>query len=289
MANIVDYKCETQGAGTVTPELAEKLSLVFPDAYLKSEYLQKVTLQQREDNGTKYARLPLCHTLEADAMGAIINYGDANFGPRAGGYALTDPEQLLTLKDIDFSTGRIAEHLDAAEKLQQAGVPVQMDITGPITIFSTLIDLKHLFKAFRKRPDIIEALFAYLERNLLAFMAECRKRGVKLFSYGDSAGGVTILGPDLTERITREFTLPLLKKMEQMLGGDGIVALCPKTTFALIGTELAQWGELDLGEAMSYQDGVVAALGKTTFVGETCIKNFGYRLDKGIIRTVVLK
>ncbi len=288
MANIVDFQCVPQGAGTVTPEIAEKLSLEFPDAYVKSESLQKVALYLKEEYGTSYARLPLCHTVEADAMGGIINYGNASYGPRAGGYALTDPEQLLSLKDIDFSSGRIAEHLDAVEKLQQAGVPAQMDLTGPITIFSTLIDLKHVFKAFRKRPDIVEFLYAYLERNLLAFVDECLKRGVTLFSYGDSAGGVNILGPDLLERITREFTVPFLKKVEEKLAGKAIMAFCPKTTFALIGCQLAQWGELDLGGPMTYQDGVVAALGKTTFVGETCIKNYGYMLEKGIIRTVNL-
>ena len=289
-ADIKVYKCQIQGAGTITPEIAEKLELVFPDAYIKSEYLQKVAKYLQAEHNYPYAHLPLCHTIEADAMGAIINCGDANFGPRAGGYAITDAEQILEMKDIDFTQGRIKECLDACEAMVKEGKPVMFDISGPFNILSPLMDLKIVFKAFRKRKDIIDHLYAYLERNLLAFVQELLNVGVTIISYADSAGCVSILGPDMTERVTREFVHPFLKKAQELCKGKALLSLCPKTTYALLGCELAEWGEVKVGEGnMTYQQALLAAVGKAEVMGEACIKDEIYVVNNGTVKTVVIK
>ena len=288
-ANIVDYKCEIQGAGTITPEIAKELNLVFPDAYIKSEYLQKVSKYLMNEHGLSYPHLPLCHTIEADAMGAIINCGDENFGPRAGGYSITDADQIMELKDMDFTVGRIAECLDACEQLSKEG-PVLMDISGPFNILSPMMDLKIAFKAFRKRKDVIDHLYAYLERNLLSFIDELVKRGVTMISYADSAGAVSILGPDLTERVTREFVHPFLKKAQERVAGKALLVICPKTSLALIGCEVAEWGEVKVAdEDTPYQKALPLAVGKATMVGEACVKDPKHICPNGVMRTLILK
>ncbi len=289
-ANIVDYKCEIQGAGTITPEIAKELNLVFPDAYIKSEYLQKVGKHLQAEHGLSYVHLPLCHTIEADAMGAIINCGDENFGPRAGGYSINDADQILELKDIDFTVGRIAECLDACKKLSEEGIPVLFDVSGPFNILSPMMDLKIAFKAFRKRKDVIDHLYAYLERNLLNFIDELVKAGVTMISYADSAGAVSILGPDLTERVTREFVHPFLKKAQERVEGKAVLVICPKTSLALIGCELATWGEVKVAEGdVIYQKALPCAVGKAQMVGEACVKDPKHICPNGMMRTLVLQ
>jgi len=101
-------------------------------------------------------------------------------------------------------------------------------------------------------------------------------------------GGLNILGPKLSEQVVEMFTYPLLKEMEKILNGEAIVLLCPKTAFALLGTERAAWKELDLGEPVKFSLGCTKVIGKAKFVGQMCIKNKDFCLEKGIIKAVRL-
>ena len=76
-----------------------------------------VTLSKmlKEKDKAVICELPFCHTLEAEAMGGIINLGNEIAGPRAGGYVCTDVEEILNLPDMDFTKGRIQETLLACK------------------------------------------------------------------------------------------------------------------------------------------------------------------------------
>lgn len=289
MPEIVDFKCTYLNEGGLNEEIAERLQLVFPDAHLQSETMCRIALALKEEYGAPFCTLPFCHTVEGDAMGGKVNYGDAVYGPRAGGYVCTAVEELLELKDIDFESGRIAEVLNAAKTLSQNGETVALEVCGPFTILNVLIDAKPLFKALRKQPDMFSKIFDYVSRNLLEYISRAVECGVSIISYADSAGGVNILGPKITEAVVDEFIYPFLTRALEIMDGKALMVLCPKTTLALIGTEKAGWGTLELGREMGYREGCLAAVGKTKMVGETCLKNSAYKLSDGTIRTVILK
>ena len=68
-----------------------------------------------------------------------------------------------------------------------------------------------------------------------------------------------------------------------------MIMLCPKTTFALLGTDKAELVEVELSGPMRYTEGCIEALGKAKIVGQQCVKNVGYMLAEGKIKEVVLK
>ncbi|MBU5675285.1 methylcobamide--CoM methyltransferase [Alkaliphilus sp. MSJ-5] len=288
MSKIIDFQCTYNYFEGVDTIVTENINIKFPEAYKEWEAMAKLAIAIKKRDNAKFCELPFCHTLEAEALGGIINYGDENIGPRAKEYICTTAEELLRLPEIDFSKGRIAEVLKACRYLREKGEDVILYVSGPFTILNTLMDARHLFKILKKQPEVMQKIFEKLQKEILGFIEEALKSGVDMVSYGDSTGGLNILGPKLSEAVVECFTYPLFKRIEAVLGDNAIVLLCPKTAFALLGTGKAVWRDIDLGEAVMYLEGCKIIMGRAKFTGQMCIKNKGLELKSGVIKAIDL-
>lgn len=288
MAEILDFKCTYDNASENNPEVAKSLGLAFPDAYLHSETMVKLSRANKEKEESAVCIMPFCHTVEAEAMGAIINLGNEFAGPRAKEYLYSSYEELTNIPEIDFTKGRIREVLTACQKLRESGEQVVLEITGPITLLNMLIDTRHIFKGMRKNPDFMKQVFGKISTELLHYVEEAKKYGVQMISYADSAGGVNILGPKMAQQMVNDFTYEFLKKLQEIAGEEMIILLCPKTTFALLGTEKAVFQDVPVSGKITYGQGCVEMIGKAKIVGQQCIKNIKYVLSTGTIKEVKL-
>lgn len=287
---IIDFPCSYTNSSGVRAEVTEELDLSFPDAYLHRETMFKLAKAVKSTDGAFHVDLSFCHTLEADAMGADINLGDDRQGPRCREYVCDTVEQLLELTDIDFSKGRIYETLMAAQMLADNGEFPNIEICGPFTIMANLIDLKHVFKACRKRPEIMHEVYSKFGKQVKQFILEAEAHGIKLISYSDPTSALNILGPRLLDSYTREFTVGFLKECIDSIKDDSMLLLCPKTTYALIGTDCAEFVEHKLPHNdMQYAEACVSMLGKVKLSGQNCIKNNRLHITNGIFKEVRLK
>lgn len=285
---ISDFKCTFDNAVGISAEITEGLDLPFPDVYLHSETMVKLAQAVKQKEGAAFCMLPFCHTVEAEALGGIVNLGDGNFGPRAKEYCCTSAAELLELPEIDYSKGRIHEVLEACQMLREQGEKVVLMISGPFTIFNVLIDPKYVFKAMRKQPQLMRDIFQRIEKELLRFIKVAIEYGVDMISYADSSGGVNILGPKMAEQVVTDFTYDFLKKAVELVDGKAMLLLCPKTTLALIGTEKACYVDHELAEVMRYGDACVAMIGQVPVAGQMCIKNIDYQLENKKFREIRL-
>lgn len=135
----------------------------------------------------------------------------------------------------------------------------------------------------------MKKVFDKLQSELLAFVKVMYDFGVKTVSYADSSGGLNILGPKFFEQTMTLFTVDTLKKISGVVGEEGLVILCPKTTLGLISSGRADWGFIEVNPEATYRQACISAIGKTSFIGETCIKDTSYMVRKGQLRTVELK
>ena len=289
MGEIKDFKCTYDNASENSPEVAKKLGLAFPDAYLHAETMAMLSKANKENEGGAACILPFCHTVEAEAMGGIITLGNETAGPRAKEYLCKDVEELLNLPAIDFTKGRIHEVLLACKKLREEGEHVVLEVAGPMTILNVLIDPKYVFKGMRKKPEVMKHVYEKLGNEVLHYVEEAKKHGVDMISYADAAGGINILGPKMAEQMVEMFTYDFIKKLQELADENMIILLCPKTTFALVGMEKAELVDVALSGQMSYGEGCVEVVGKAKIVGQQCIKNISYKLSQGTIKEVVLK
>lgn len=288
MSKIIDFKCTYDNSVGINKEVTQKANLQFPEAYKHWNSMALIAEELKKHDKANFCGLPFCHTVEGEAMGGIINLGDENTGPRAKDYICTTAQELLNLPEIDYTKGRISEVLKACKHLRGKGENVLLYISGPFTIMDVLIDPRHVFKIFRKDPETMQAIFDKFQKELLRFVEEAQKAGVNMISYADSSGGLNILGPKFAQQTVEMFTYPLLKNIEEIIDNETIVLLCPKTTFALLGTDKAVWKNINLGEPVKYSEACVKIIGQAKFVGQMCIKDSEFKLENGIVKTIAL-
>lgn len=201
----------------------------------------------------------------------------------------TSIEDLSQTSPIDFSKGRIQQVLLACSLLKERGERVALEICGPYTILSCLMDISLLFKAWRKNPQSVENLFAFINENLLQyFKAACEAR-VDIISYADPAGNLKILGPKYTEKTAYLFTVPFLQKARDITAGKALIHLCPQTTFILTGLDLAEFVNIAIPELTSYAEAALAVIGKADIIGQACLQENSLDLNTRNIKAIRLK
>ena len=278
MQTIIDFNCTYDNSAGINETITEKLNLQFPEAYLEQDSMVKLALALKEHDGANFCEMPFCHTVEAEAMGGKIQYGDGKTGPRVKEYICNNLEEVLNLPAIDFENGRIKEVLMACKQLVERGEQVVLEISGPFTVLNALSDVKHVFRGMRKTPELIWQVFDKIGEELLRYVGMAQAYGVQYISYADSTGGVNILGPKVAEQVTEKFTYNFLKKLADKMGYNTMILLCPKTTFMLLGTEKARFVDLDIEEEMRYGDACMKLRGEVKIAGQMCIKNTAFVL-----------
>lgn len=285
---IRDFVCGYSNAVGVSAEVTEGLGLEFPDAYLHRDTMAKLALVIKEHDGANFALLPFCRTVEMEAVGGNVNFGNANTGPRSAEPICKTSEDFMALPDIDFSSGRIREVLEACRMLSDAGEHVCLEIVGPWTQMQALMESRKVVKMQRKQPDATLQIMNKIGGQLLRYVDEARSCGVEVITYSDSAGSLEILSPKLMEWSTREFTHPFMKELVERIDDTMVLQLCPKFAYALIDTGLADVKIHDLGERVDFLEAILQLRGQLKIVGQTCIKNVGVAIANGKIRELVL-
>ena len=289
-AGIVDYPCGYNDRPEIDASVLEELGLSYPEALKRAESMAAIAKAISKRNGAYFAALPFCHTVEGEAMGGAVNFGDPESGPRAGEYRCRTLEDALSLPEIDFNAGRISETLKACRICHDDGIAVALKICGPFTTLNMLLDLSVFFRGARKNPDLVRAIYAKIQQELLRYAEKAVDAGVTIISYADPAGSVKILGPRMAESVARDFTYGFLEELAKITGNKAVIALCPKTTFALIGTDLVTRRDVAMPESVScYQEACAALAGKVGIVGQTCIKDSHFAPSDRIIKEFQLR
>lgn len=288
MRKITEFHCEPENLDGRQKEDALKAGCVFPEAYIQQEKMIKLAKFYKKSSGDVFCEMPFCHTLEAEALGADIRLGDGTTPPRVGKYCCETVEELLALPQMQLESGRMGETLRACRELTQNGEKVVFNLSGPLTICNSLIDIRTIFKAFRKCPEQMKKLLDKFCQEELRVIAAAEEAGVRWFSYADSAGAVSMIGPKLMEQLTETFTMPFLIQACRQMHRDSMMILCPKTTFALLGTDLGTLRDVKLPEVMTYHEACARMAGTVKIAGQMCMKRREYQLKNQILKEIVL-
>lgn len=289
MAEIREFKCTYSNSVGISAETTAGLGLSFPDAYMHSETMQTLAKAIKEHDKADFCLLPFCRTVEAESMGAVLNYGDANTGPRAKDPICATADELLALPEIDFGKMRIHEVLDACKTLKSEGETVCLEVTGPFTILNALMEPRHVFKAYRKDRDGMKRALDKLGNELLRYIEEGKKAGVDVFIFSDSAGALDILGPKVLVSAVEDFYAPFLKKVQDIIDENCIFLLCPKFTYAVVDTGYAEFREHRLEPGTDFLSAMLSMKGRAKIAGQVCIKNVGVKLANGVFREIVIQ
>lgn len=224
-------------------------------------------------------RLPFCLTIEAEAMGADIKLDDMKNGPRVREYVFSRIEEIENIASINFHQGRIKAVLDAVAHLSSHAETVALNIEGPFTILSSLIEPKILYKAIRKKdPSVIRGL-EIIEENITAYALQGIEKGVKILSYADPVGAIDIIGPQIYKQHSGRITYNILKKLIAT-SHSAAIHLCGKTSTALEKSGFCHSYRQDHDNTITYFEALSHLINdreQTQIIGHSCFRQIAWQ------------
>jgi len=195
----------------MTVEALSKLSARWPQSHCDPAEMARLALGVQELTGIENLGVPYCMTVEAEAMGARISMGTPESEPRVAAYPLTSLNEWERLGRLSEGCGRlgtVAEAIDILNSKHQP-YPIIANLTGPISLATSLIEPMVFFKAMGKQPGLIHEFLNYLTDNLIAFGRLMQQAGAQIITIADPSASGEILGP----RRFAEFALPYINKI----------------------------------------------------------------------------
>ncbi len=269
-------------------DVASRLNLSFPQTHTDGASMARLALGIQTDKAAALCTLPFCCTVEAEALGASVILGDADNGPRAKEFVCSSLRDVLRLREMDFTAGRIAQVLEACRLLVAGGGRVALEVSGPMTILNWLMDLRVVLREWRKDEGLMRETVSRLRGELLRYALEVELVGVEVLCHADPAGTLAILGPERFTFMADAFLLPFLRGLKAEDSFKAAVQICPKTSHALVRCGRAVWRDLPLTRPMGYGEGCLAAAGNAPFLGEACIRDTKHYLRDGVIKRLAL-
>lgn len=290
MQDKLNFKCVGDNLEEIPTEVIENLKLKFPEIHNNPDEMVKLSIELKKHNSDSICRLPFCNTVEGEALGADIKMGDEKIGPRVNKYALNNLDELKNIKEIELTVGRIHAVLEAVENLSSQGEITVLNVVGPMTIISYLMDPVIFYKAIRKNREIIDAFMKVIENSIVKYIIEGFKRGARIISYGDPVGDLDIVGPKIFREISGKATYDILKMSQQNLN-HGMIHICGKTSTALEKMGFIQSDSIIYNNELTYGEVLVDVLEKQkdlVFIGHRCIKTTPFKLNNSNIWIIKL-
>jgi uroporphyrinogen-III decarboxylase len=290
MNKFEEFICKSDDNEAIPQELIHSGKVILPNAHTNSKDITNLAMLLKEQRKDIFCFIPFCTTVEAEAMGAIVNLGDENFGPRIKNYRFSSLEELESMNNIDFTTGRIKEVLESIRMLNNSGETPCLKVCGPFTILSYLIDPKVLFKALRKNKDRVQRVIRNIEGNVVNYILEGVKMGCKIISYSDPAATLDIIGPKVYSELSGNITCNILKTLED-LESNCIIHICGKTSLSLAKSNLISLESIKYDNSLTYGEAIKKIIDEENsfkIIGHNCVKTSPYKLNNSVIWKIEL-
>lgn len=275
MEDKIDFKCISDHLEEIPAYITEETGLSFPMAHTKGTYMAVLAKALKADKQDVVCRVPFCNTVEAENFGALIKLGDSKTGPRVKDFRYQSIEELAEIPALDITKGRLAEVLEAIQILSEQGERVVVNLEGPFTIISSLIDLTKFYKALRKNKEVVERILAVIEEGLLVYAKAAMDRGAAVISYADQVGTLKLTGPKIFRDVSAPAAVRLVKGMQAAAQGRCLIHLCGLLSTDLENLGLCSSKQEEYDPALTYGEGLQAVLdrcGDCPVLGHACIK-----------------
>lgn len=200
-------------------DIMEQSGCLWPETHTDAIKMAELAYALNQAGGFENYGVPFCMTVEAEAMGATVNMGNRLCEPHVVQSPLTSCAQIDKLKPLDLQAGRVKTVLDAIQILRDKSmdVPIIANISGPVTVAGTLLDMSVLLREFRKYPENAQRYMDFICENLITFGKAQIASGADVICISEPSGTGEILGPryfaDYTvnylNRILDELTIPV--------------------------------------------------------------------------------
>ena len=228
----IDYIPVFSGMGNITVHGLEKYGWKFSEIHTDARKMASMAASTYELFGYECAVVPFDLGVEAEALGARLNYYDHATDilyPTVIEHPAEKVEDLNLQIPSDLSkAGRIpvvCEALRLLKKEKGEQIVIGSHVLGPYTLAGQLLDLSHLAKAAFKKADLVGKLLDTLAGVLVDIIKIYRQAGADYVAVREMGAGPDILSP----RIFQSLIMPPLKKIFAGTPSPRILHICGDT------------------------------------------------------------
>ncbi|MCB8814676.1 uroporphyrinogen decarboxylase family protein [Desulfosporosinus shakirovi] len=185
----------------VVTALMEKADIHWPEAHTDPIKMAGLAKAVYDYGCFENYGVPFCMTIEAEQLGAVVDLGSTVYEPHVTGYALEDLSQWNKLPHLDPYSNRANVVLDAIKILKEQAdkIPIIGNLSGPVSVATSLIEPVVYYKALRRRKEEAHAFMKFVTEGLISFGRAQIEAGADVIAISDPSGTGEILGPRLFE------------------------------------------------------------------------------------------
>jgi len=200
----------------------------WPEAHVDSRQMAELTYGVYKNGLFENVGVPFCMTVEAEAMGAPVVLGTKVTEPRVSDYIIKHSSEHNLLGSIDVNQGRAKTVVDAIRHLNDmdSDVPIIANLTGPISLASSLLDPTTFYKEMRTKPEAVHGLLDCVTENLIAFGKAQLLAGADILVISDPSGTGEILGPKNFRVFVLKYLNRIIDELKPFAAGGTIIHIC---------------------------------------------------------------
>ena len=183
---------------------------------VEQEQISEAALLTRQLTGFENIGVPFCMTVEAECLGAKVDYGNSQVEPRVIQYCEESSFQdFLTTYEGFREEYRAKEVIEAIRMLQNPFTPIIGNLTGAVSTLTSIFDPLFILKKMRKSPMEIEKALEHVNRFLIDFGSAMIEAGADVIAVSDPTATGEILGRANFEKYVVPLYQKLVKAMNQ--------------------------------------------------------------------------
>jgi len=223
--------------GSMTAAVLEAIGedAPLPAAHSDPVLMAKLCVQIQHRTGFENLGVPLCTTIEAEALGSQVDLGSLTCEPTITREAFRDVSSAqFPTPDALLNRGRVPVFLEATRILARdyPMFPVLANLIGPTSTAAAIVDPVAFMKGLRKDREHAHRLVAAVTRFLCSLATRLIEQGATVIVIHDDTATPELLGPALFQEFTARYLATLIEHIHKS-GAPVILHLCGKLADAL--------------------------------------------------------
>ncbi len=286
----VDRVCVAQPLQTGTVELMRSSGAFWPGAHRDPELMAALAYEAFAVVGFESVRVPFDINVEAEAMGAVLDYEKGperglDIQPSVMKPALPTLDGLGGLTKTDpYRDGRMPVVLEAVKILKRKmpdTVPVIAAIVGPFMVAGQVRGVEHFMAELIRMPDKVHRLIEMAYNTCLSYARALAEAGADCVAIIDATSSADMISP----KYYGTFSKPYATSLVRSIPVRSILHICGRTgpilkQMADVAPAISVSAQVDIGEARKAVGPGIALCGNVS--SEALLFGDAVRIEKEV-------
>jgi MtaA/CmuA family methyltransferase len=174
----------------LTRTVLDRFGIPFPAAHYSGVMMAELAAAAYDMAGFDNIGVPLCLTVEAEALGAKVYIGDSTALPRIVAFPEIPMKEIIanSLSGL-LQHGRVPQVLRSIELLNEMrpGIPIIGNIAGPATLAASLIRPSIMIELVNKDPGFLNRLLEGIVSFLCSYAEAMVEKGATIIMIHEPA------------------------------------------------------------------------------------------------------